>query len=217
MAPLPAPAPFSPLLPVKPDRFLIGAIVLAAGASSRMGEPKQLLPLGGRPLVIRTVESLLQSAVWPVVVVVGAHHDRVRPALARHPVLISENPAWPEGLASSIRSGIGTLQEFSRELDGALVTLCDQPAFSADLVSKLLTAMRDSGRGIAAARYGGRLGVPAVFRREHFPTLAGLTGETGARDFLNRDPDRVAAVDLPALAVDLDTPGDYQAALRRDV
>jgi CTP:molybdopterin cytidylyltransferase MocA len=201
---------------VKPDRFHIGAIVLAAGASSRMGEPKQLLPLGGRPLVVRTVDALLASTVWPVVVVVGAHHDRVRPLLARHPVLISENAAWSEGLASSIRAGIGTLQEFSRDLDAALVTLCDQPAFSAEIVARLIATMNDSGRSIVAARYGGRWGVPALFRREHFGTLAALTGEAGARDFLNRDPDGVTGVELPELAIDVDTPGDYQAALRRE-
>jgi molybdenum cofactor cytidylyltransferase len=181
-----------------------------------MGQPKQLLPLGGRPLVVRTVEALLATEIWPVVVVVGAHHDRVRPVLARLPVLVAENPAWAEGLASSIRTGIATLREFSRELDGALVTLCDQPAFSAEVVARLMAARQDSGRSIAAARYGGRLGVPALFGREHFATLGALTGETGARDFLNQDPDRVTAVELPALAADLDTPDEYRAALQRE-
>lgn len=195
----------------------LGAIVLAAGASSRMGEPKQLLPLDGQPLVLRTVSTLLETAVWPVVVVVGAHHDQVRPLLARQPVLVTENPAWTEGLASSIRAGVATLQEFSRDLDGALVTLCDQPAFSPAVVAALIAVAASSGRSIAAARYGGRLGVPALFGREHFPTLAALTGETGARDFLNREPGRVAAVDLPALAVDLDTPADYRAVLARQL
>ena len=88
----------------------IGAIVLAAGASSRMGAPKQLLPIDGVPLLARTVEVLLATPVWPVVVVLGANADAMRPLLARYPVLIADNPAWPEGMASSIRAGITTLR-----------------------------------------------------------------------------------------------------------
>lgn len=198
-----------------PPMLRFGAIVLAAGASSRMGEPKQLLPLGGQTMLVRTVEALLAAPVWPVIVVVGAHHDKLRPLLARLPVLVVENPAWAEGLASSIRAGIETLQEFSRDLDGALIALCDQPAFSAGVASALIDAQRLTGRGIAAARYRGRLGVPALFLRGHFSALTALVGETGARDLLNREPENVAAVDLPALALDLDTPDDYQAALDR--
>ena len=117
-------------------------------------------------------------------------------------------------MAASIRVGVTTLRQFSRALDGVLVALCDQPAFSADVIAQLLAAQRATGRGIVAARYGGRHGAPALFTREHFDTLAHLTGETGARDLLNGDPARVAAVDLPALATDLDTPDDV-AVFRR--
>ena len=121
--------------------------------------------------------------------------------------------AWAEGMAASIRAGITTLQQFSRRLDAALIALCDQPAFSADTIAQLLAAQRATGRSIVAARYGGRQAAPALFLREHFPALAALTGEEGARALLNADPARVASVDLPALAVDLDTPADV-AALR---
>ena len=85
----------------QPLRF--GAIILAAGASTRMGSPKQLLPLNGRPLLTGVVEAALAAKVWPVVVVLGAHAEKIRPLLARHPVLIAENPAWAEGMASSLR------------------------------------------------------------------------------------------------------------------
>lgn len=192
-----------------PLRF--GAIVLAAGASTRMGTPKQLLPLDGSPLVLRAVMVALASAAWPVVVVLGAHAEKVRPLLARHPVLIAENSAWAEGMASSIRAGIMTLQQFSRSLEGALVALCDQPAFSAEVIAQLEATQRTTGRSIVAARYAGRNGAPAIFLREHFPALAALTGEEGARTLLNTASAQLATVDLPALAVDLDTPGDYAA------
>lgn len=195
-----------------PPAFRFGAVILAAGASTRMGAPKQLLELDGRPLVARAVEAALASPAWPVVVVLGAHAEKIRPALARLPVLIAENPAWAEGMAASLRAGIATLRQFSRALDAAVVALCDQPAFSAETIAQLVAAQHATGRSIVAARYGGHQGAPALFLREHFATLAALTGEEGARALLNGDPDRVAAVDLPALALDLDTPADYALA-----
>ena len=195
------------------ERWHFGAVILAAGASSRMGEPKQLLLLEGQPLVVRAAEIALQASAWPVVVVLGAHAEKIRPALARLPVLIAENSAWPEGMASSIRVGITTLQQFSRTLDAALLALCDQPAFSADVVAQLLARQRATGRSIVASYYAGRHGAPALLLREHFPTLTALTGDAGARDLLNdAGSGRVAAVDLPELARDLDTPADYAAA-----
>jgi CTP:molybdopterin cytidylyltransferase MocA len=189
-------------------------VILAAGASTRMGAPKQLLPLDGRPLVVRAVDAALASTAWPVVVVLGAHAEAIRPALARQPVLIADNPAWAEGMAASIRAGVATLRQFSRGLDAALVALCDQPAFSAATIATLLAAQRTTGRSIVAARYGGRHGAPALFLRRHFDALGALTGEAGARALLNGDPAHVAGVDLPELAHDLDTPADVAALTR---
>ncbi len=192
--------------------FHFGAVILAAGESTRMGTPKQLLPLDGQPLVVRAVEAALDSSAWPVVVVLGAHAEKIRPLFARLPVLMAENSAWNEGMAASIRTGVTTLRQFSRQLDAALVALCDQPAFSADIIAQLVAAQRTTGRSIVAARYSGRHGAPALFLREHFETLTHLTGEEGARVLLNGDVSRVASVDLPALTFDLDTPADYAAA-----
>lgn len=191
--------------------FRFGAVVLAAGESSRMGTPKQLLRLDGRSLIVRSIEAALASSAWPVVVVLGAHSEKIRPLLARLPVLIAENPTWNEGMASSIRVGVTTLRQFSRQLDAALITLCDQPAFSAEVVAHLVATQHATGRSIVAARYAGRNGAPALFLKENFPALAALTGEEGARPLLNGDASRVAPVDLPALALDLDTPADYAA------
>jgi molybdenum cofactor cytidylyltransferase len=192
--------------------FRFGAVILAAGASIRMGTPKQLLELEGKPLAVRAAEEALASPAWPVVVVLGAHAESIEPALARLPVIVVENAAWAEGMASSIRAGITTLRQFSRSLDAALLALCDQPAFSAATITQLVATQKATGRSIVAARYSGRHGAPALFLREHFATLEALTGEEGARTLLNGDPTKIAAVDLPELAVDLDTPADYEAA-----
>lgn len=177
-----------------------------------MGEPKQLLPLHGRPLLLHAVDAALASSAWPVVVVLGAHAERIRPLLARQPVLVVENPAWPEGMASSLRTGIAILQQFSRSLDAALVALCDQPAFNTRVIDQLVSVQRATSRSIVASRYLGRNAAPALFLREHFPALAALTGEEGARALLNAAPDRIATIDAPDLARDLDTPADYKAA-----
>ena len=191
-----------------------GLVILAAGASRRMGSPKQLIEIDGRPLLVRAIEAALAAPVWPVVVVLGANATAIRPVIGHLPVLVVDNPAWAEGMASSIREGVATLRQFSRALDAAVLALCDQPGFSAATVESLLAAHRATGRGIVAARYSGRLGAPALFTRAHFPALAALTGEEGARDLLNADPARVAAVDLPELARDLDTPDDLKDLAR---
>ncbi len=198
-------------MPEAPPPFRFGVVILAAGASTRMGTPKQLLAIDGQPLLVRAIEAALASSAWPVVVVLGANAEKIRPALARLPVLIAENPGWSEGMASSIRTGVTTLRQFSRALDGVLVALCDQPAFSAATIAQLLAAQRSTGRSIVAAQYNNRRAAPALFLREHFPTVTALTGEAGARDLLNGDPARVAAIDLPQLAQDLDTPADVAA------
>jgi molybdenum cofactor cytidylyltransferase len=191
------------------ENLRFGAVILAAGASTRMGTPKQLLELEAKPLVVRAVEAALASPAWPVVVVLGAHEEQIRPALARLPVLIAENAAWSEGMASSIRTGVMTLGQFSRAIDAVVIALCDQPAFSAAVIAQLVAAQRTTGRSIVAAHYHGRNGAPALFMREHFPALTALTGEEGARALLNGDPSQIATVDLPALALDFDTPGDF--------
>ncbi len=191
--------------------FRFGVAILAAGASTRMGTPKQLLEIGGQPLLIRAIEAALASTAWPVVVVLGAQAEKIRPILAPFPVLVTENSAWSEGMAASIRAGVTTLQQFSRGLDAALIALCDQPAFSAATIAQLVAAQRAGGRSIVAARYAGRHGAPALFLREHFPTLTALTGEEGARALLNDQPALVTSVELPELALDLDTPADVAA------
>jgi molybdenum cofactor cytidylyltransferase len=192
--------------------FKLGAVILAAGGSSRMGATKQLLEVGGTSLVARATDAALLSGADPVVVVVGADAARVRSEVARMPILSAHNPQWATGLASSIRVGIETLLEAEPELDAVVVAPCDQPALSAEVIARLTDLHRSTGR-IAAARYDGRNGAPAVFGRANFGDLARLKGDAGARHLLNSDSDDVASADLPELSSDLDTPADYAAWL----
>ena len=194
--------------------FHFGAIVLAAGASSRMGEPKQLLRLEDRTLLRRTVDAVLASPAWPVVVVLGAHRVLIRPEIVRLPVLIAENPDWEEGLASSIRAGARILDAFSLSLDAGLLLPCDQPNLSPAAIERLVDVAVRNERSIVAARYDGHPGPPVLFARRHFPELLELRGAGGARPLLDRHPDLLALVDLPELAADLDTPEDFASFQR---
>jgi len=198
--------------PKPPLRF--GAIILAAGASTRMGSPKQLLLLDGQPLVVRAAEAALVAGAWPVVVVLGAHAEKSAPPSPAWPVLVAENASWPEGMAASIRTGITTLGQFSRTLDAALLALCDQPAFSASVVSNFsppnappAAASSPPATHLATAR-------PRYSSANTLPPSAPSPAKPGRASSSIGSPDRVAAVDLPALAHDLDTPADYAAATK---
>ncbi|HEX2099747.1 MAG TPA: nucleotidyltransferase family protein [Candidatus Synoicihabitans sp.] len=185
-------------------------VVLAAGASQRLGQPKQLLRVSGVSLLERTVQAALDvPAIWPVIVVLGAHAERLRPVLARYPVLLADNPAWAEGMASSLRAGLATAQQFTRRLEAVVFALCDQPAFSNQTLVQLLEARARLGTSVVAASYDGHLGAPALITRPHFPALAGLTGDEGARQLFAQLPaGSVASVAMPELGIDIDTPDD---------
>jgi molybdenum cofactor cytidylyltransferase len=189
----------------------LGAVILAAGASTRLGRPKQLLEIDGRPLVARAAEAALAAGASPVVVVLGANAELIRPALQGLEAGLVLNQDWAEGMASSVRAGLHALGQITLRLDAVLLTVCDQPAFNAEVVQRLVAGLQASSRGIAAARYAGRNAVPAIFRREHFFALAHLKGDQGARALLREKPEDIVAVDLPELALDLDTPEDLAA------
>jgi molybdenum cofactor cytidylyltransferase len=189
----------------------LGALILAAGSSSRLGPPKQLLHYEGHPLVVRAAEAALASGASPVVVVLGAHAEKIFPVLTALPVVIAENPTWPDGMGSSIRAGLAALEHAAPALDAVLIALCDQPHFSAATIAQLLSALSDMpGATIAATRHTDGAGVPAIFARVHFPALRALRGPAGARSIVLSNCQATAAVDLPALAFDIDTPADWQ-------
>jgi molybdenum cofactor cytidylyltransferase len=182
--------------------------VLAAGGSSRLGRPKQLLVLEGEPLVRRAARAALEARFAPVVVVVGAHQAEVRAALAGLPVEVVENAAWAEGLSGSVRLGIGSLAEAGA---GAAALLgCDQPHLSAAHLVRLEEARLTAGALVAASEYGGTRGVPAIFDAALFPELGALEGDRGARAVIARDPPRVVGVPFPGGEVDVDQPGDWE-------
>jgi molybdenum cofactor cytidylyltransferase len=173
-----------------------------------MGTAKQLMRIGGDSLVARAARAAIGSGARPVAVVVGADAEGIRADLAEISVLVVDNPNWPEGLATSIHAGMAALMRVQPGLEAIAIAPCDQPALSAGALARLAELHRSS-RKISAARYHGRNGAPAVFGRDQFAGLLGLSGDEGARRLLNADPKTVASIEMPELGVDLDTPADY--------
>src|SRR5262245_50251648 len=169
----------------------IAAIILAAGSASRMGQPKQLLDWGGRPLVRLVAEQALAARLDRVLVVVGAASDAVAAALADLPVELIENPAYAEGQSTSLRAGIAAL---SPDISAALVLLGDQPFVSPQIMTRIVEEWRASGAAIVAPAYRGQRGNPVLFARRVFGELLAIEGDQGARTILAADPARVRKV-----------------------
>jgi molybdenum cofactor cytidylyltransferase len=187
----------------------VGAVILAAGGSSRMGEPKQLLTIAGQPMVRRVTQGVCAAGLDQVVVVVGAHAQAVQKALGGLAVQIVHNRAWAEGMSSSLRTGLDALR---RDIQAALVVLADQPGLTPDLVRSLVVHYQTTRAPIVAPFYRGRRGNPVLFDRALFADLRGVEGDQGGRDLLIRYQDRVQRVEVddPASLLDVDTHQDYR-------
>jgi CTP:molybdopterin cytidylyltransferase MocA len=157
----------------------VAAVVLAAGASTRLGEAKQLVMLGGETLLERAVRVAREAGCLPVVVVVGAEYVRVLGTNVLGDAVPVINEEWEEGMASSIRLGVRALEFAARDAEGVLLMTCDQPAVTVKHLRRLMTTAE-----VKASRYAGRNGVPAFFPKKYFPTLMELTGDVGARGLL---------------------------------
>ena len=182
----------------------LAAIVLAAGSSSRMGQPKQLIEIEGEPLIRRAARLALGTGADPVIVALGAHAAACRAALNGLELCIVENAEYAQGMGRSLALAMEMLAHAETPVDRVLVTVCDQPLVTPAHLRSLL----ELSGSPAAAAYSGRIGVPAVFGREHFAALAGAEGDEGMRGLLRAHSAKVARLPLPEAAVDLDTPED---------
>jgi molybdenum cofactor cytidylyltransferase len=185
-------------------------VVLAAGSSRRMGRPKQLLPVDGRPLLEGVVAQACGSGLDDVVVVLGANAEAISATVDLGRARAVVNPDHASGMTSSLRAGLAAL---GPRVDRAVVILGDQPAVSAALLDELLDLQARSGLPAAALSFAGLLHPPVVLARELWGGLAELAGDVGCRALIRARPELVAA--LPASEdarhpVDVDTPEDYQ-------
>lgn len=184
----------------------LGAIVLAAGKSRRMGTCKQLLPLGDGIVITRCLETLARGGIDEVVVVISEGETDIVKALRGYPVRIVVNTDSEGDMASSVRAGRDALPA---GVWGVIVFLCDCPLVSADTVHRLIAGHQNSPGSIVIPCHGGRRGHPLLFPRT---ILNELTGDNILRDLVRRDAGRVVCLDLddPGVLIDMDTPEDYQ-------
>jgi molybdenum cofactor cytidylyltransferase len=187
----------------------VGAVILAAGSSSRMGRPKQTLQFQGISLLRRATLAALDARCHPVVVVTGAHAELSCRELDQLDVHEAFNPDWETGMGSSVRAGIERLIGIDPDVAAAVLLLCDQPHVTANVVSSLLAAHHTTGKPLIASAYGDSFGVPALFSRTLFTELTQLAGSSGAKEIIKRHAWEAHFLPFAEGEVDVDTPDDY--------
>lgn len=188
---------------------MLGAILLAAGASTRMGAVKQLLPWKGSTLLEHAMTQLMNSEADRVVVVLGANEHKIREKISFEEMEVAVNSEWEKGMASSIASGLRLLLEKEPNLQSVLIALSDQPLLDLKYYNKLINKKIKNENTIIASSYSDQNGVPAVFGRMHFDNLLNLKGQKGARALLRGGVAEVISLTAGNLAVDLDTREKY--------
>lgn len=190
-----------------------GIIILAAGGSTRMGQPKMLLTYGGKTLLQRVAEQALGATTAPVVVVTGAGHDLVQQTLQHQAAYFVHNEQWQEGMGVSIRTGVGKITEIDKALDAVIILVCDQPFITTALLQQMMQQQSETGKGLVACAYSNTIGTPVLFSKIYFAQLLTLHGKEGAKSILKQSAEDIAVVDFPQGATDIDTPGDYERLL----
>ncbi len=193
---------------------MIAGILLAAGRSQRMGQPKLLLPWRGVPLVRHVAQIALDSNLDELLVVVGHRADHVRAALEGLPVRIVHNASFLEGQSTSIQAGVQALRQ---DTEAVAVMLGDQPLLEPATVNMLLAAYKVSAAPIVVPRYKGRRGNPVVLEQSLFPALLALTGDEGARPILRKQEAQIHWVDVAdeGILLDVDTPEMFASVVER--
>jgi CTP:molybdopterin cytidylyltransferase MocA len=188
----------------------VSAIILAAGPSSRLGRPKQLIGFAGEALLERALRLAREAGASPVLVVLGANFAPICATIPFNEAIPVFNEKWQQGMSTSIHAGLSEADVRAPEATGALVMTCDQPRFSASHLRSLLLAFdaAQTEPTIVASNYAGIYGIPAVFPRSVYPKLHALHGDKGARALLAKPPCRIVAVACSGCEIDIDLPED---------
>jgi molybdenum cofactor cytidylyltransferase len=184
------------------------AIVLAAGDSTRLGRPKQLIQIEGESLLRRTVRLAVDAGCSPVLAILGRDTERLSTELHGLDATVIHNEEWRSGMASSLKRGLRAALGIRPHLGNAMILVCDQPGLDSFTLQNLLATHQLRQPAVTASRYRDTLGVPAVFSKNLFPELLDLTGDQGARRILQQHRNQTASIEFPAGEFDLDTPED---------
>ena len=188
----------------------VGVVLLAAGGSSRLGSPKQLLSYEGKPLIQYMLHIARNSKAKHVVVVLGSEAGSIASQIPGNVATVVVNDAWQEGMASSIRTGMKILMQDHPDATGAILMVCDQPDVTAQLINDLIDVHQQTGKPIITCSYANTFGPPTFFHKSIFPDLLQLKGDVGARSVLQRHVKEVEAIPFPQGSRDIDTKADYE-------
>lgn len=193
----------------------IALLILAAGESSRMGQPKQLLPWKGSTLLEHSIQQALKSQADDVYVVLGAHYSQTYPLCNKYQVNTLNNTEWSLDLGHSIRFGIESIK--SKMYDGALLILADQPQVSSKYLNTFITTFKSlkSTESILATAYPDNLGIPILFGNQHFNKFINNTSTKGGKSILKKYGEQVKRIQPHSPLEDIDTLEDYQRLYKK--
>lgn len=197
------------------DKKKIGVVILAAGGSLRLGQPKQLLNFRGKSLLENALMAAENSESCCTVVVLGGNENIIKEKLNFGQIPVISNSEWEKGMSGSLQLGLSYLQQ-KNTLDAILLMLADQPFVDDLLLNQLIEKFSTSNKGIVACAYNQTLGVPCLFSKTFFPKLLALTQQEGAKKIIQAHLQETEIVDFPLAAIDIDTWEDYEALLKKE-
>jgi len=193
----------------------IGIIILAAGASTRLGEPKQNLSFRGKNLLNHAITVAKETDYTPIIIITGAHTLETDD-ISDPEVYVVQNPDWQKGIAASISLGISYLQEKEPKISGVILMVCDQPYVTSTILHQLITERIKTNKPIIACSYQDTLGTPVLYDKKYFEALSNLKGDEGAKKIILKNLEEVASITFDLGSIDIDTEEDYQQLLDLD-
>lgn len=187
-----------------------GIVILAAGASTRLGKPKQLLQYRGKTLLAHTVNEAVKSNADAVVVILGKNANLFKKEIDEKKVRVAINSSWEEGMASSLRLGLDTLLNEKPYIDAVIFMVCDQPHISLSILNALIKTQQKTTKQIVTCNYGDSIGPPALFHKKYFKELMKLSGDVGARKVIQQNMNDMGTILFPEGKIDIDTVEDYE-------
>lgn len=188
----------------------VGIVILAAGESKRLGKPKQLLSYRGTTILNHIITTALASNGAKTIAVIGAYSDQMRDEIGELPVKVVENSNWRDGISSSIRLGIETLEQSADPPGAALLMTSDQPFVTTGLIDRIIETYAGEPGRIVACKYEETTGVPALFDGVYYGDLKSLRGDRGAKGIIESHRAKLVTVDFPRGGIDIDTAADME-------
>jgi len=202
---------FSMLTNNQPIHPIMPVLILAAGESKRLGQPKQLLDIQGDTLIERTIKEVSKTTCQPIIIVLGAYATPIQKAIQDYDITILHNAAWQEGMGSSLRLGMQFITQNHPKATQVICLVSDQPFLTAAHLEALRSTALQSNASIITTGYNGKQGVPALFKKEVYKELLKVEGDKGARVVIRKDASRVVSIQNEQLGIDIDTMEDYRS------